>query len=108
MSVVSNLSEPAQSARGHSLEERLGQYPQLRQRFEEILGIVETPTGGCQTADEAERQTIVVVRQLGQEILTAWTKTQAESTGLECADKKGIQESGKKNCIGIAPLAQLK
>lgn len=90
-----------------SLEERLSQYPHLRDRFEAILGIVENQEGACQTADEAERRTIVEVRHLGQEILSDWAKHQSQAKAQEYAQKEGLIRDGKKNGIGIALLGVL-
>jgi hypothetical protein len=91
-----------------ALEERLSQYPHLRDRFEAILGIVENQEGTCQTADEAERRAIAEVRQLGQEVLEDWAQNQSQAKAREYAQKEGLIRDGKKNGIGIAPLERLK
>jgi hypothetical protein len=49
-----------------SLEQRLEPHPELKPRFETLLGIVENRDGALEKADDAESQVLQAVRQLGQ------------------------------------------
>jgi len=51
------------------LLERLEKHPELKERFEMIMDIVENVSGEVEKADEAERRAIEAVRQLGNEIV---------------------------------------
>lgn len=53
----------------NSLEERLAAYPQLRERIEKLVDVMENSTGDVVLADEAERRVIEEVRQMGQDVL---------------------------------------
>ena len=89
-----------QANRKRSLMERLEEHPELRQRFEMILEIVENATGDVEKADEAERRTIEAVRQLGNETVQAWAQRQQEKKKNEYAAKAGVNRRKKKRSIG--------
>jgi hypothetical protein len=84
-----------------SLEERLQRHPHLRQRFEQILNIVEAPSGQVDTADEAEQRAIEELQRLGQEVLHQWAtnKEAQQATELEVKDHN-FTRSAKKNSAG--------
>lgn len=52
-----------------SLEERLREHPELRERFEKMLDLVENADGDCVRADEAELRVLEQVRGLGRQLL---------------------------------------
>ena len=56
------------------LAKRLAKYPELHERMEQILEMVENFQGDANTADEAEERAIEEVRKLGQEMLGVWAK----------------------------------
>lgn len=59
------------------LEERLENFPQLKERFVQLLEIVEN-TGGCiKLADDAEEMVINVGRDLTRETLEIWANKRA-------------------------------
>jgi hypothetical protein len=58
--------------------ERLEKRPELEERFEMIMDIVENVSGEVEKADEAERRAIEAVRQLGN-----------ENKGRSSAERKG-------------------
>ena len=74
-----------QANRKRSWMERLEEHPELRQRFEMILDIVENVAGDVEKADEAERRTIEAVRQLGNETVHAWAQRQHQKKENEYA-----------------------
>lgn len=57
------------------LESRLDAFPALKERVKNILNIAENSLGdGIALADDAERQVIQELRQLGNEVLQGWTE----------------------------------
>ncbi|HEX9004275.1 MAG TPA: hypothetical protein VGB07_30460 [Blastocatellia bacterium] len=60
------------------LEERLREHPELRERFEKMLDIVENADGDCVLADDAELRVLEQVRGLGRELLQGWAEEGAE------------------------------
>ena len=87
-----------------SLEERLSVYPQLRERLEALLAIVEDPTA-ITRADEAERQVIAEVRRLGNAALCSWAAHQ-EAAQRATVGQQGTARAGKKNSTGIRRLGK--
>ncbi len=69
----------------------------LRARFESLLGVVEDAGGDLEKADAAERRVIEEVRQMGNEVLTAWAQSGiARSAALaQSAGRSG----GKKTLL---------
>ena len=88
-----------------SLDERLSAYPQLRERLEALLAIVEDPTAEVTRADEAERRVIVEVRRLGNEALCSWA-THHEAAQQGVAGQQGAARAGKKTSTGIRRLGK--
>lgn len=88
-----------------SLEERLSAYPQLRERLEALLAIVEDTTADVTRADEAERRVIAEVRRLGHEALCSWAAHQ-EAVQRATVGQQGAARAGKKNSTGIPRLGK--
>ena len=88
-----------------SLEERLTAYPQLRERLEALLAIVEDTTADVTRADEAERRVIAEVRRLGNEALCSWAAHQ-ETSQQAVVGQQGVVRAGKKNSTGIPRLGK--
>lgn len=88
-----------------SLEERLSAYPQLRERLEALLAIVEDPTAEVMRADEAERRVIAEVRRLGNEALCSWA-AHHEAAQQGVVGQQGATRAGKKNSTGIQRLGK--
>lgn len=87
-----------------SLEERLSVYPQLRERIEALLAIVEDPAA-ITRADEAERQVIAEVRRMGNAALCSWAAHQ-EAAQRATVGQQGTARAGKKNSTGIRRLGK--
>ncbi len=62
---------------------RMKSIPGLRERVESIMNVVENTSGSFERADDAEKQTIIETRKLGNEILCGWGKKQAEQKAKE-------------------------
>ena len=89
-----------------SLDERLAARPQLRQRFERILDIVERDgQSGC-TADEAELRVRDQIRALAQEVLQHWAEEAAAvATASVRQGRPQAIRHAKKKSTGTAPSA---
>lgn len=96
---VSRMATPSLS-----LAERLSSYPQLRERIEALLAIVEDPTAEVTRADEAERQVIAEVRRLGNEALCSWAAQ--HEAAQRATVQPGTARAGKKNSTGIRRLGK--
>lgn len=82
------------------LVERLAKYPELRERMEQILEIVENSQGDANTADEAEERAVEEVRKLGQEILGAWAVGREQKLEQEYDRRNDYRRKGKKKSFG--------
>jgi hypothetical protein len=82
-----------------TLEERLREYPELRERFEEMLGIVENADGDIVKADEAEERVIQELRQLGQSALQGWAERKQRRVQRECEGQSGVARKVKKTVL---------
>jgi hypothetical protein len=84
-----------------SIEERLQRHPYLRHRVEQILNIVEAPSGHVDTADEAEQRVIEELQKLGHEVLHQWAvdKEVQKASEFEVKELK-FTRSAKKNSLG--------
>lgn len=93
--------EPLETQVGRrNLSERLEQHPELKERFEMILDIVENTSGDVEKADEAERRAIEAVRQLGNEIVQGWAQRQHQKKENECDQKGELSRKEKKLSTG--------
>ena len=86
-----------------ALIKRLNQQPQLRERMEAILNIVENKKGDYTKANDAEQYLIDEMRKMGSEALTCWANKAVE-TGTDKLHQEvpGLQGKGKKKSAGIA------
>ena len=88
-----------------SLEERLIGYPELRERIEALLNVVENSAGDLEQADLAEQRVIEEVRQIGQQALTSWAETQhRKQLKLVRQNHPSARKHLKKNSAGTAAL----
>lgn len=84
------------------LEERLNAHPQLRERIEALLRVVEDAAGDVDKADEAERRVIEELRRMGIEALQAWAERKVGECATEVrAQSPSAKGHGKKNSAGI-------
>jgi len=88
-----------------SLEERLEAHPILRKKFESLLDVVENASGSIEKANEAERQVIETLKQLGQEALESWAGEQEKTVGNE-AEKEFGRPHEKKKSTGKQPMEE--
>ena len=77
-----------------TLEQRLSQYPSLKNRIELLINIIEDRVGDWQKANEAELRVIEELRQMGGEALHCWSehKTEQISEDLDKAHSTSPKE----------------
>jgi len=88
--------------RERSFDERLKAHPHLRDRFSQILSIIEDTEGKIDKADEAEERVIEELRRLGQEVLEDWAegKEKQKVEAIKDASSRKVFGHGKKNSSG--------
>lgn len=80
--------------------QRLAQHPELFERFQMLLGIVENADGDAFTADQAEQKVIEEIRLLGQRALTDWAERKVQRLDQDYQLRSDLHRSGKKNSTG--------
>lgn len=85
------------------LEERLSCHPELQQKIEQLLRVVESTGNDLARADEAERQVIQTLRQMGNDALSAWATRRVEQTAAQSRQDSTLRACGQKNSIGAVP-----
>jgi len=93
-----------------SLEKRLTLHPELHQRLESLLDIVEDAKGDLDKADAAEERVIQELQQMGKDAILYWAKAkEAKKTKqyLETNKNDGkITNKGKKKLIGTQHMGK--
>lgn len=80
---------------------RLNQHPELRERMESLLNVVENAGGDCTKADDAEQYVIEELRKMGNEALHAWANKAILKTTETMKDQKSnFHGNGKKKSGG--------
>ncbi len=85
------------------LAQRIARHPGLQERIEAILNIVESSGDELKLADEAERQLIETLRQLGHDALSGWAEQREEAAAEQGRQEPGWRPMGQKNSTGTAP-----
>jgi len=81
---------------------RLNQHPQLRERMETLLNVVDNVAGDCTKADAAEQCVIEALRTMGNEALQCWAEQAAQkATATVRHQQPALQGNGKKKSGGI-------
>jgi len=91
-----------------SLEERLKEYPELKTKIESMLAIIENAGGDVEKAAEAERRIIEELRQMGNEVLHSWARSQQQKKGEEYDTKPGVNRKEKKSSTGTPDWGKSK
>ena len=86
-----------------SLEERLSDHPELHEKIEQLLSVVESTGKDLERADEAERQVIQTLRQMGKDALSAWAGRRISQTSAQSNRDPALRICGQKNSTGVAP-----
>ena len=87
---------------------RLSKRPELWNRIDRLLNIVENQDGQATLADDAEERVIGEMRKFGQEILEEWAKEGARKQE-EAVVNSGVtvKKKSKKNFTGTPPMEPL-
>jgi hypothetical protein len=81
---------------------RLNQHPQLRERMETLLNVVDNVAGDCTKADAAEQSVIDEIRTMGNEALHCWAEQAVQkATATVRHQQPALQGNGKKKSGGI-------
>ena len=81
---------------------RLNQHPQLRERMETLLNVVENVAGDCTKADAAEQSVMEELRNMGNEALPCWAEQAVQkATATLRHQQPALQGNGKKKSGGI-------
>jgi hypothetical protein len=81
---------------------RLNQHPQLRERMETLLNVVENVAGDCTKADAAEQSVMEELRKMGNEALQCWAEQAVQkATATLRHQQPALQGNGKKKSGGI-------
>lgn len=89
-------------SKGESVAERLERHPELKERMERLLDVVENVSGDVKLADEAERRAIEELRLMGQQIMQDWGQRLADKEARDLKAKGGVVRQSKKNFTGTA------
>ena len=92
--------------RKKSLTERLQEHPELWERVERMLDLVENAGGDVVKAAEAEQQVGEQLQQLGQEVLQAWAERQQQRQMQYWEGREGVNRKEKKDSTGTPAMDQ--
>ena len=81
--------------------ERLERHPALKARMERILDVVENTSRDLRRADDAERQAIEELRQMGLEVMQGWGQKTANEAARELEAKGGVVREVKKTPLDL-------
>lgn len=79
---------------------RINQYPELKAKIGNLLGIIENAGGDVEKADEAERRIIEELRRMGNEVLQSWASQQQQKKEEEYQARAGMNRKEKKPSTG--------
>jgi hypothetical protein len=82
-----------------TLEERLAEYPELRERIEMMLALVENAAGDVVKLDDAEEQIFQETRKLGRSALQGWAERKQRQVEKDLAGRAGVTRKVKKTVV---------
>ena len=86
---------------GESIAERLERHPALMARVGRVLDVVENASGDVRRADEAERQAIEEIRQMGLEVMQGWGQRRADEAAAEQEAAGDVVREVKKTPLDL-------
>ncbi len=87
------------------LANKLAEYPKLKERFEELVTIMENPDDKTTLADVAEQRVIGELRILGHDTLQHWANRQSSKSAQQLEKPvKTARKNTKKKSAGKAAL----
>jgi hypothetical protein len=92
-----------------TLDSRLAQNPQLRERLHALIDVIDAAAGDCVTAAQAEARVVQEIRRIGSEALAAWSQhAESQAQAQVPAQHPSAVRDGKKNSTGIRSSAKSK
>lgn len=95
------------SSSSSSLDERtksfiakLQEHPELQERFEGVMELVDNAHGDTLTADDAEQRVVEELQLLGRDALQCWAKRKASVLEQEYDGRGDYQRKEKKDSTG--------
>ena len=101
-----NMKVKIAEGKRESVAARLERHPELRERMERLLDLVENISGDVKLADEAERRAIDELRKMGQQVMQGWGQRLSDKEAHELEAKGSVVRQSKKNSIGTARSAK--
>src|SRR5438445_13399616 len=99
---MNNALNLVDDASTRSLDERLADNPELRQRVHHLIDVIDAAAGDCVTAAQAEARVIEEIRKMGVEALTAWSqRAEAQAQQEVRTEHPNAVRDAKKKSIGI-------
>jgi len=86
--------------RAEELVERLIRYPELRDKMEELLDVVDNKSGDANKADDAEDMIWEELRQIGQRAMKEWAERKQERLVDESESRNELSKKEKRGSIG--------
>lgn len=82
--------------------ERLAKFPELHERIDNLLKVVENSEGDVIKADDAEQKVVEEVRQIGQEAMQGWAASRNNAANEEWkSSHKESSKHEKKRSSGV-------
>jgi hypothetical protein len=79
---------------------KLQEHPELQERFEGVMRLVENADGDTLTADDAEQRVVEELQLLGREALQCWAQRKATGLEHEYDGRRDYQRKEKKDSTG--------
>ena len=79
---------------------KLESYPEVLDRVERIMEVVENDTGEAITADEAEELLVQELRRMGHDALQGWANRKEEKLERDYSARSGMVRREKKDSTG--------
>ena len=97
------------TSKNNTLITRLNKHPQLQQRVEALLDVVENTSGDCTKADDAEQYVIDELRKMGNQALASWAENGViAAVEKQCQKTPKAYRKGKKTSAGTVPLEKYR
>ncbi len=84
----------------------LQEHPELQQRFEGVMALVDNANGDTLTADDAEQRVVEELQLLGREALQCWAKRKSSVLEQEYDGRRDYQRKEKKDSTGKPDMAR--
>ena len=88
------------------LIDRLNQHPQLRERVEALLSVIDNEAGDYTTAHDAENQFIEELRKMGNDALHCWADKASEKLSTHYREENPKHHGDGKKKSGGIPLSE--